>query len=730
MSWKSISNNQTVSRANLQNAIDTGIFVAKNGVPSSEPNKQITKANAQDYINTWDLYPPFLSKSSNRLPVKSNLAVQSNELYADSFGLYVGNNNRSWTYQIFSNSSTTQIGSVASSKDNRCILIGKKGPFGGGAWVSNNYGESFRALNEVLSTNDDAALSTAMSTNGELMILTRQVDDVDGDIAKIYRSYNSGENWVVGYEDGVRYNFNGAAMSGVGNYATVLGSDGDNYYVFTSNTFGASYTKTYLCQGTKTLVTNCVGMSKSGQYQLLTPPSPTGASLGYYYVSNNWGASWTAYTQVTAPFVPNDIFLGCSVSAGGDYMTVAAYSSTFGEYFTYISSDFGVNWVRRYSNTAGAGQAIDSSGQFRYKNGFKSEDYGGTWIGTEISASVTSINQTTFSTPYIYGTTSGGNLYKSATQGGSFSILPVSGYFTKVATSGGSNNGKYVAAIKDNNPGGFPNYNLYQSSDYGATWSTVLSSAGQVMTCCAVSDDGVYWIAATYDGPANTSYIYRSHTGGATWDYVYEFFGSPVSCDISGSGEYSTIVFYSTVGNFSTLLRSNDYGANWIQPSSSLGFQFQNKEITDVSISNSGRFRMITTRVGNAQGRVYFSDDYGVTFNQTYYDDDYGMDFCDMDNSGRVCMAGGKGAYTVMVNYTINTWNSYYTWQPPTPLYPPVGFGGVNISSDATYWTIAVNFGVGGGNPFVYTYTSIDAGATWTQNTLSPVVNDFKMLSK
>ena len=304
-----------------------------------------------------------------------------------------------------------------------------------------------------------------------------------------------------------------------------------------------------------------------------------------------------------------------------------------------------------------------------------------------------------------------------------------------MATSGGSNNGKYVAAIRDNDPGGFPNYSLYRSSDYGATWSTNFGSNGEVMGCCAVSDDGVYWLVATYAPTTNVAYVYRSSTSGASWNYVYQFFGFPVSCDISGAGQYATIVFYSTIGNFSTILRSIDYCLNWIQPSSPLAGQLQNKEVTDVSISNNGRYRMLTTRegtVGNLAGRLFYSSDYGATFGEQYFDTDYGMDFCAMDNSGKVCMAGGYGLGTIKVYYTIDGWTdptpSY--WQPPIPLYPPVGIGGLNISSDGTYWTIAANFGVGGLNPFCYSYTSTDAGFTWTQNNLSPTVNDFKGLSK
>jgi hypothetical protein len=712
MSWKSIAGNQTISRANLQNAIDTGVFIQKNGVPGTETNRQITKANAQDYIYTWDLYPPFLSKASNQLPVKSNLAVQSNQVYGaggeNTSQILIGNTNRSWVYSIDSPSGD-RIGSVASSTDNRCILYGKSydaGAGGGGAHVSNDYGETFRRLDDVMSTND-AALGTAMSSNGELMILTRQVGSFDADRAKIYRSNDAGVSWIVGYEDGVRYNFNGAAMSGVGNYATVLGSDGTNYYVFTSNTFGASYTRTNLCQGIKTLITGCVGMSKSGQYQLLTPPEPTGSSIGYFYVSNNYGNSWTAVTVVDTPLAPNDIFKGCSVSAGGDYMTVVAYSLTLNELRTYISSDFGVSWtvISGGSNA----QAVDSSGQFQYQKGRESIDYGNTWynVGISSAANSISVNSTTFTTPYIYGTSTGGNLFKSVDQGVSFSALSLSGYFTKVATSGGSNNGKYVAAIKDNDPGGFPNYNLYQSYNYGVTWNTILFFGGQVLSCCAVSDDGVYWFAAAYDGPSNISYLYRSTDSGVTWSFMVGITGQAGNCAMSNTGQYISMVVNNAnrPGLYNSYLASSDdYGLNW----EGQAFNNTGRTFVDIAMSGHGRFRtLVSSDSGDGGARISYSTQYGLGFNDVFLLEYFYATSCSMDDSGRVAVVSFTGgqiplATTSRIYSTTNGWSNINTFQPtvPVPLAAPI-ISGVNVSSDGTYWS-AVSSNVG------YSYTCTD----------------------
>ena len=72
MPWSSIANNQTISRANLQDAINQGYFTLKAAFPSD--NKQITKDNADAYINIPDAeWPGYTTKSGNQLLTKYDL---------------------------------------------------------------------------------------------------------------------------------------------------------------------------------------------------------------------------------------------------------------------------------------------------------------------------------------------------------------------------------------------------------------------------------------------------------------------------------------------------------------------------------------------------------------------------------------------------------------------------------------------------------------------------------
>jgi hypothetical protein len=80
MSWSALASNQCVSCNNLQNAVDTSVFVLKNTIPASA--KQITKAEAESYV----YIDTITGKASNQLVVKSNLTAATALPY--SYTLY------------------------------------------------------------------------------------------------------------------------------------------------------------------------------------------------------------------------------------------------------------------------------------------------------------------------------------------------------------------------------------------------------------------------------------------------------------------------------------------------------------------------------------------------------------------------------------------------------------------------------------------------------------------
>ena len=72
MSWESLANNQTVSFNNLQNAVNTGVFVPTT-TPIPVSTEQITKADAPLYAQIDQTVASYAAKASNQLVVKQDL---------------------------------------------------------------------------------------------------------------------------------------------------------------------------------------------------------------------------------------------------------------------------------------------------------------------------------------------------------------------------------------------------------------------------------------------------------------------------------------------------------------------------------------------------------------------------------------------------------------------------------------------------------------------------------
>jgi|LakMenEpi03Aug12_release.lakeMendotaPanAssembly.Ray.scaffolds.fasta_scaffold162626_4 hypothetical protein len=73
MSWAGIASNQGVSCNNLQDAVTTSVFILKSAIPVS--TKQITKAEADTYVQIDTTYAPYAAKASNQLVVKNDLVA-------------------------------------------------------------------------------------------------------------------------------------------------------------------------------------------------------------------------------------------------------------------------------------------------------------------------------------------------------------------------------------------------------------------------------------------------------------------------------------------------------------------------------------------------------------------------------------------------------------------------------------------------------------------------------
>lgn len=89
MPWSTLAPNQLVTFNNLQDAVNTGVFTLKNGIPVSQ--ECITKADADYFVNINTSYPSYAAKTSNQLVAKQDLVASSptnTVVYVASSGLY------------------------------------------------------------------------------------------------------------------------------------------------------------------------------------------------------------------------------------------------------------------------------------------------------------------------------------------------------------------------------------------------------------------------------------------------------------------------------------------------------------------------------------------------------------------------------------------------------------------------------------------------------------------
>ena len=101
--WSGLASNQTVSLNNLQNAVNTGVFTAKTTIPAG--TKQITKTEANTYVNINTSVSSYASKASNQLVAKQDL-IANTPATGVRFSSIVG------TYPLSGNALTTASGTL------------------------------------------------------------------------------------------------------------------------------------------------------------------------------------------------------------------------------------------------------------------------------------------------------------------------------------------------------------------------------------------------------------------------------------------------------------------------------------------------------------------------------------------------------------------------------------------------------------------------------------------
>jgi hypothetical protein len=319
MSWSSLASNQTVTEANLADAVTQGIFYAKSFIPQT--NRELTLSAANNYV-----WLQSISKSSNQLVVKSNLNVAwvgpgpyNAYVYAVTPNVVYVSNNGGFTFRNINFPTGGNYNSIAGDTSASNIVAGSS--------ITNNY---------IQTTN-----------NGGIYTYSTSVSNVGG-----------------GYTFGSFYPLD-IAMSDTGQYVAIvgkntLGTSLGNITVAISTNYGASFTAYY--GGYYSGTGNQAAVSVSGNGQCITYVGCNNGGGGstnnnsWRYISTDYGSSFS-YGGLST----NQIFMDVALNqTGATQVIVNKGTASTGNIF--VSTNYGGSFQSKSTVGGGAYAGINNYG--------------------------------------------------------------------------------------------------------------------------------------------------------------------------------------------------------------------------------------------------------------------------------------------------------------------------------------------------------------------------------
>ena len=390
MSYSDLQLNQTISFNNLQSGVTQGYFVAKTTIPTSA--KQITKAEANTYVNINTSLPSYADKASNQLVVRSNLQGATNVFPYTIYSLTSYGSTGSYTawksidggnnfYQLTGLSASSSWTEIAGNTAGTHIAVVDK-TINNQVYISSNSGNTFSAIS--LNSANFYPYGVAMSNNGQYIAVSGfsiTIDSTNTGYAKIAVSSDYGASFTTTYVDTTLrpYGFNyqtysylldntgkvsvsgdGQRITAVFGYAEFVGFP-YNYtrpvsFTVTSSNSGSSWTPS----GTTSYAFfQGIALSGTGQYQLITSSwlNKSFVSSGNFeegvrgYVSNNYGST------LTLGFFVNSNALGSTntyfdipfagISESGSSMVAVTRAQNSLSQAIFPSSNYGASFTAR-----------------------------------------------------------------------------------------------------------------------------------------------------------------------------------------------------------------------------------------------------------------------------------------------------------------------------------------------------------------------------------------------
>jgi hypothetical protein len=489
--------------------------------------------------------------------------------------------------------------------------------------------------NYVASTTYPGYAVLSMAASSTLNAIYLVVQNTDTMTKSLQMTSNGGDSWsAISAFSG--YDIQGVACDYIGFqvYATA-GRDG----VYVSSNYGANWTKTSapsnILSGSGPNLTSLASNLDGNHVVALDAQSLI------VYVSDNQGLTWMA--QNTPGNAGGNVANGVSISPDGAmysalFANVGTYSTTMGLSFLPPVVD-GSAWVpvnlSRRDLAPFTYVACDSTSQYMVARSRGNNNPG--YPNTSVS----------------YSTDYGLTWYASnAPQDGSttYTCLASSGQYVVVGFASLSNG-------------------IYQSSDYGVTYTSITSALNFTPSSIAISSDGQYCYAATNDA----SGIYLGTGYGATVvqnTSVVSISWTSIACDSTGQYVYAS--GYAS-GNYAVYASTN-YGVDWTPLA--LFTSASGIAINQVACDSTGQIIVVAAADG-----LYRSTDGGVTWEVMGAPSDHNWTMIASDASGVHLIAGDA-----LLNVVLASADSGRTWTQKTiPGAPASGIQAVSINSTGTY---------------------------------------------
>jgi hypothetical protein len=483
---------------------------------------------------------------------------------------------------------------------------------------------------------------------------------------------NDGQNWSAAAS--------GAATvfqtpTNIAVYSTAAGSGG----------FDASFGTVALTQRLTTPATypsgdfRGISLSKTGQYQTAV------INGGNIWTSSDYGVNWTERTTGATR-----IWCSISVSSTGQYQSAGANGGNI-----WTSSDYGVTWTSRATAFSWISISLSSTGQYQTAgvnqgNIWTSSDYGVNWTSRATplnwySLSVSSTGQYQTAPDYT------GDIWISSDYGVSWTKRTIGTTKLWLGVSL-SSTAQYQTTVVNSG-------NIWTSIDYGVNWIERTTGATRSWHSVSISSTGQYQTAVV-----NAGNIWTSSDFGVTWtERTTGATRNWRSVSLSSTGQYQTVV------SSSFLFTSTDFGVTWVQRSTAT----KTNAFTRIKSSASGQYQLATSGpVGNLNGQLYVSSDYGQTW---------------MPRRGLASWLGGAVSATgaVMMGMTTPTaataallrstdFGNTFTDIPNTALTGSAYWRAIaTTNSAATQTALAYGSTI---------YRSFDTGATWNSTAAVDIV--------